>query len=71
MIEYTKTKTVKEIKAFGYKDAGIYEANSKKLNELIFKATVNGEYDLILLIIDETEGREIYHVFFSHRKQGT
>ena len=59
MVEVTKVKSVRDITSRGYKDLGIFEKNSKSLNELIMKSVLNKNIDLTLLYLDEG----IYQVF--------
>lgn len=59
MVEVTKVKSARDITSRGYKDLGIFEENSKSLNELIMKSVLNQNIDLTLLYLDEG----IYQVF--------
>lgn len=59
MIEFDTYMTDCEIKAHGFKELGLYALNDKELKYLIYGATVESKYDLIISTITS----ETYRVY--------
>ncbi len=59
MIEFEKHKTDSEIKAHGFKELGLYALKDKALKSLIFGATVESKFDLIIFQLTP----EVYRVY--------
>lgn len=63
MVEFTTSKTMKDIRAHGYMEIGIYTEDNEHLDMLIDKAKEKNKYDLLLLQLNIDKNNIIYQVY--------